>query len=511
MPGPLEGLRVVELGIAIQGPAAGLYFANMGADVIKVEPPFGDASRYHRGVNYQALPEDALCSQFLAMNKTKRSVALDLHTELGQSVMGKLLEGADVFLTNVREEALERMGLGLTDLTARHPRLVVGHVNGFGPRGDEADKAMLDGAAQARGGIVSMSGQPGAAPTPPGSAIADRAYRTEGRPAVELVEEAEQLVYAIGDRRRSAGGPEPIREVLVGVMDRIDELHHLQGHITGVPTGFIDLDRQTAGLQRGDLVVVAGRPSMGKTALALNVVESVALRTQLAAVVFSMEMSARQLADRMLAMVGQVDQAKLRSGRLDDANWKNIESALGLLTKPNLFVYEVSSPTPALIRRMSRRLRANHGNKLDLIVIDYLQLIPGDSRHESNRNAELAVITRELKAIAVELETPVLCLSQLNREGAGRAKDGEAPVLQQLRDSGAIEQDADIVMFLYNVAKDESMSEPDTIETELKVAKNRNGPTFTMKLNFTKKHFHFVEPSLVDYQDETPQDYGYSS
>ena len=175
MPGPLEGLRVVELGIAIQGPAAGLYFANMGADVIKVEPPFGDASRYHRGVNYQALPEDALCSQFLAMNKTKRSVALDLHTELGQSVMGKLLEGADVFLTNVREEALERMGLRLTDLTARYPRLVVGHVNGFGPRGDEADKAMLDGAAQARGGIVSMSGQPGAAPTPPGSAIADHA------------------------------------------------------------------------------------------------------------------------------------------------------------------------------------------------------------------------------------------------------------------------------------------------------------------------------------------------
>ena len=175
MPGPLEGLRVVELGIAIQGPAAGLYFANMGADVIKVEPPFGDASRYHRGVNYQALPEDALCSQFLAMNKTKRSVALDLHTELGQSVMGKLLEGADVFLTNVREEALERMDLGLTDLTARYPRLVVGHVNGFGPRGDEADKAMLDGAAQARGGIVSMSGQPRAAPTPPGAAIADHA------------------------------------------------------------------------------------------------------------------------------------------------------------------------------------------------------------------------------------------------------------------------------------------------------------------------------------------------
>ena len=175
MPGPLEGLRVVELAIAIQGPAAGLYFANMGADVIKVEPPMGDASRYHRGVNYETLAADALCSQFLAMNKTKRSVTLDLHTELGQSVMAKLLEGADVFLTNVREEALERMALGLADLTERYPRLVVGHVNGFGPLGDEGDKAMLDGAAQARGGIVSMSGRPGEAPTPPGSAIADHA------------------------------------------------------------------------------------------------------------------------------------------------------------------------------------------------------------------------------------------------------------------------------------------------------------------------------------------------
>ena len=175
MPGPLEGLRVVELGVAIQAPAAGLYFANMGADVIKVEPPMGDASRYHRGVNYQTLPEDALCSQFLAMNKTKRSVALDLHTELGQSVMAKLLEGADVFLTNVRESALERMALGLSGLAERYPRLIVGHVNGFGPLGEEAGKAMLDGAAQARGGIVSMSGKPGEAPTPPGSAIADHA------------------------------------------------------------------------------------------------------------------------------------------------------------------------------------------------------------------------------------------------------------------------------------------------------------------------------------------------
>ena len=172
MPGPLEGLRVVELAIAIQGPAAGLYFANMGADVIKVEPPFGDASRYHRGVN-NSLPEDVLGSQFIAMNKGKRSVALDIHTELGDSVMHKLLATADVFLTNYRASALTRMNLDLQELTEKYPRLVVGHANGFGPLGEDADKMMLDGTAQARGGLVSLTGPEGGPPTLPGAAIAD--------------------------------------------------------------------------------------------------------------------------------------------------------------------------------------------------------------------------------------------------------------------------------------------------------------------------------------------------
>ncbi len=345
----------------------------------------------------------------------------------------------------------------------------------------------------------------------------------QGLDSDAIVSEAERLILEVSDtEKRGRDDFVPIRD---SSAEASREMEYRQEWVrknpgkqllTGTPIGFDYFDRKTSGLQSGELVVLAAGPSTGKTSLAMNIAFNVAGgnipgHEEDVVAVFSMEMSARQLADRMLAMVGQVDQAKMRSGRLDDANWRNIESALGLLAKPNLYVYEVSSPTPALIRRMSRRLRANHGNKLDLIVIDYLQLIPGDSRHESNRNAELAVITRELKAIAVELETPVLCLSQLNREGAGRAKDGEAPVLQQLRDSGAIEQDADIVMFLYNVAKDEGMSESDTAETELKVAKNRNGPTFTMKLNFTKKHFHFVEPSPVDYQGETPQDYGYTS
>lgn len=174
MPGPLADIRVVELATAIQGPAVGLHFANMGADVIKVEPPMGDASRYHRGVNND-LPADAYGSQFIAMNKGKRSVALDLHTAPGPDVMHALLATADVFLSNYRVEALGRMTLDPDELSRRYPNLVVGHVNGFGPRGPDAAKAMLDGAAQARGGLASLSGHPDATPTPPGAAVADHA------------------------------------------------------------------------------------------------------------------------------------------------------------------------------------------------------------------------------------------------------------------------------------------------------------------------------------------------
>jgi crotonobetainyl-CoA:carnitine CoA-transferase CaiB-like acyl-CoA transferase len=172
MSGALEGIRVVEFAIAIQGPGAGLYFANMGAEVIKVEPPFGDASRYHRGVN-NTLPEDVLGSQFLAMNKGKRSIAIDAHTELGGAVIHRLLASADVFITNYRGAALTRMGLDLDELVHTYPRLIVGHANGFGPRGEEANKAMLDGAAQARGGLVSMTGFPDDVPIAPGIAVAD--------------------------------------------------------------------------------------------------------------------------------------------------------------------------------------------------------------------------------------------------------------------------------------------------------------------------------------------------
>ena len=345
----------------------------------------------------------------------------------------------------------------------------------------------------------------------------------QGRDSDVIVSEAERLILEISQTEKR--GRNDFVRIRDSSTESVREIEHRQEWVrknpgkqllTGTPTGFDNLDRETSGLQPGELVILAAGPSTGKTSLAMNIAFNVAGgripgHENDVVAVFSMEMSARQLADRMLAMVARVDQIKMRSGRLDDANWRNIESALTLLQPPNLFVYEMSSPTPMLIRRMARRLRANHGNQLNLIVIDYLQLIPGDGRRDSNRNTELAAITRELKAIAVELKTPVLCLSQLNREGAGRAKDGEAPTLQQLRDSGAIEQDADIVMFLYNVTKDESVPETDITHTELNVAKNRNGRTFKMGLNFTKKYFYFVEPNPIDYQGESLQNSDYSS
>ena len=311
-----------------------------------------------------------------------------------------------------------------------------------------------------------------------GSTIADRAYRTEGRPAVELIEEAEQLVYSIGDRRRSGAGPEAIRDVLVGVMERIDELYQVKGHVTGVPTGFLDLDRYTAGLQRGDLIVVAGRPSMGKTALALNIVESAAIRTKLAVVVFSMEMSSEQLTMRFLSALGGIDAHRIRTGKLEDADWPRLTSAMAMLNESRIFLDDSANLTPTELRARCRRLKREHD--IGFVVIDYLQLmhVPGTSE---NRATEISEISRSLKALARELEVPVIALSQLNRSLESRAN--RRPMLSDLRESGAIEQDADVILFIY---RDEVYNEDSTErgKAEIIVGKQRNGPTGTVTLTF---------------------------
>ena len=311
-----------------------------------------------------------------------------------------------------------------------------------------------------------------------GSAIADRAYRTEGRPVTELVEEAEQLVYAIGDRRRSAGGPEAIRHVLEGVMERIDELHALEGDIIGVPTGYIDLDRRTTGFQKGDLIVIAGRPSMGKTALALNIVESAAIRTKLAAVVFSMEMSSEQLTMRFMSSVGGIDVHKIRTGKLDDLEWPRLTSALTMLNESRIFLDDSGDLTPTELRARCRRLKREHD--IGLVVVDYLQLmhVPGTSE---NRATEISEISRSLKALARELSVPVVALSQLNRSLEARSE--KRPMLSDLRESGAIEQDADLILFIYRdeVYNEESIHKG---EAEIIIGKQRNGPTGKVTLTF---------------------------
>ena len=337
----------------------------------------------------------------------------------------------------------------------------------------------------------------------------------EGRDAQAILNEAERLILEISDTDRHNRSDfvriqDAARESVGHIEDRHEWVRNNPNKtmVLGTPTGFSEFDSRTSGLQRGELVILAGSPGMGKTSLAMNIAYNVAMggipgHEQDVVAIFSMEMSARQLADRLLALVSRVDQKKLHTGQLEDADWRKIEGAVDELKRPNLYVHDISSAPPSFIRRMARRLRAAHRNRLDLIVIDYLQLMPSDGTRHDNRNAELASITRELKAIANELQTPVLCLSQLNREGSKRDA-GDAPKLQELRDSGAIEQDADIVMFLYEAQEGNDQPRDDTAVAELKVAKNRNGPCFAMKLVFTKPITRFLPHIPDDYQGETP-------
>ena len=345
----------------------------------------------------------------------------------------------------------------------------------------------------------------------------------KGRNAHEILDEAERLVHEVSDKEKQGGKDfKHIGEAAAHSSDAIQERyewareHPGKQFLLGTPTGFSDFDSRTSGLQPGELIILAASPSMGKTSLAMNIAFNVAMggipgyEEGGVVAVFSMEMSAQQLADRMLSMVAEVDQNKLRTGQLKDANWKSIETALGLLSRPKLYIYETPAATPTLIRRMARRLKASQKGKLGLIVLDYLQLIPSEERQSnSNRNAELSVITRNLKAIANELQTPVLCLSQLNRQGSGR-EAGEVPKLQELRDSGAIEQDADVVMFLYKSDGEEDINAP-TISTELQIAKNRNGPCFKMGLMFTKRFFHFKQRSPEEDPDQSYPTSDYAS
>jgi replicative DNA helicase len=322
-----------------------------------------------------------------------------------------------------------------------------------------------------------------------GSGIAESALSPQGKDVAQLLDEAEAKIFEIAEGgHRNSQGFVDIKTILPQVADRIDQLFQRDNasDVTGIPTGFTDLDSMTSGLQPGDLVIVAGRPSMGKTAFSLNIAENVALDTGLPVAVFSMEMAATQLAMRMIGSVGRLDQHKMRTGRLEDEDWVRLTTALGKLNDAPLFIDESAGLNALEVRARARRLHRQCG-KLGLIVLDYLQLMSA-TRTGENRATEISEISRSLKALAKELDVPVVALSQLNR--GLEQRPNKRPVMSDLRESGAIEQDADVILFIYR----DEVYNPDSQDkgtAEIIIGKQRNGPIGTVRLTFLGEHTRF--------------------
>ena len=310
--------------------------------------------------------------------------------------------------------------------------------------------------------------------------IADMAFSTEGRDATELLDLAEKEVFNISEGQLKDGGPEQVTGLLTKAVARVEELFATKQRITGLSTGYTDLDNRTAGLQKGDLVIVAGRPSMGKTSLSMNIAEHAAMESGKAVLVFSMEMPAEQLVMRMLASLGRIDFANLRTGNLQDEDWSRFTSAVALLKDKELFIDDTPALTPNELRSRARRVARQATNGVGLIVVDYLQLMRVAGQSE-NRTNEISEISRSLKSIAKELSCPLIALSQLNRGLENRTD--KRPVMADLRESGAIEQDADLILFIY---RDEVYNEnsPDQGIAEIIIGKQRNGPIGTVRLSF---------------------------
>jgi replicative DNA helicase len=324
-----------------------------------------------------------------------------------------------------------------------------------------------------------------------GSGIAESAYSPQGRDAQQLLDEAEAKIFQIAEGgKRSSEGFVDIKVLLPQVADRIDQLFQRDNpnDVTGIPTGFTDLDSMTSGFQPGDLVIVAGRPSMGKTAFSINIAENVALDTGLPVAVFSMEMGATQLAMRMIGSVGRLDQHRMRTGRLEDEDWVRLTTALGRLNDAPIFIDEGAGLSSFDVRARARRLHRQCG-KLGMIVVDYLQLMSAPAnRQGENRATEISEISRSLKALAKELDVPVVALSQLNRSVEQRPD--KRPVMSDLRESGAIEQDADLILFIYR----DEVYNPDSQDkgsAEIIIAKQRNGPIGRVRLTFIGEHTRF--------------------
>lgn len=315
--------------------------------------------------------------------------------------------------------------------------------------------------------------------------ISTTALNTKGRSAAQILDEAEQKIFNIGEETaRMKMGFQSMDKLVVNLLDRVTEMAENPNDVTGVPTGFYDFDRMTAGMQAGDLIILAARPSMGKTALALNIAEHVAVQESLPVAVFSMEMGAAQLTLRLVGSLGRIDQSNLRTGKLRHDEWARLSETVERMRDIHMFIDETPGLTPSELRANARRLARRCG-KLGLIVVDYLQLMSGSTGgSEENRATELGEISRSLKALAKELQCPVMALSQLNRSVEQRTD--KRPMMSDLRESGAIEQDADVIMFIYRDDYYNKEQSRDPGVAEVIIAKQRNGPTGTVRLAFLK-------------------------
>ena len=319
-----------------------------------------------------------------------------------------------------------------------------------------------------------------------GTDISRSGFQPDGRESRELLDDAERQVFHIAEQdSRSRGGFQDIKQLLTSTVEQIDHLFATEGAITGIATGFDKFDEMTTGLQKGDLVIVAGRPSMGKTTFAMNIAENAAIADKASVAVFSMEMPAESLAMRMISSLGRINQHHIRTGQLTDEDWPRITSAVHMLSETKIFIDDTPAMSPGEVRARARRIKRKHG--LGLIIVDYIQLMQVHGGSE-NRATEISEISRGLKALAKELSVPVVALSQLNRSLEQRPD--KRPIMSDLRESGAIEQDADLIVFIY---RDEVYNEesPDKGTAEIIIAKQRNGPIGKSRLTFLGQYTKF--------------------
>ncbi|WP_149193550.1 replicative DNA helicase [Luteimonas suaedae] len=320
-----------------------------------------------------------------------------------------------------------------------------------------------------------------------GTDIVNDGFQPEGRDSQELLASAEQAVFAIAEAgARGRSDFTPVNRAMAEAFDVLQTRYANGGGITGLPTGYEEFDQMTAGLQPSDLLILAARPSMGKTAFAVNIAEYAALKTKKAVAIFSMEMSASQLALRLISSVGRINATRLRTGQLEDEDWSRVTSAIRLLKDTRIFIDDTPALSPEILRAKARRLKREHD--LGLIVVDYLQLmaVPGNSE---NRATEISEISRGLKGLAKELNVPVVALSQLNRSLESRTD--KRPLMSDLRESGAIEQDADVIVFIYRDEYYNKENSPDKGLAEIIIGKQRNGPTGSFKLKFFGEYTRF--------------------